>query len=294
MENIYYDVLAYKIEKDIEFIKTKKSYHSKFFSEEEREAFAKFIANKSDVFNGKTISLLRLEEFPEKITIDLGESDFFELLITNIFYLKRDEVLRRAKENADVENLIKRMDEEIQKLKKEDSFEGIINSKVLSNAIAVSILVQDRNSDLLFVERTNNLAIGAGLLSVSATGALDGIDLHSMNPIVNCAKRELKEELNINTSNIHLDSIVLAKNKLQPICILNAKIDKSFNEIVEEITSAEDYRHEVNQLYCVPKRFVKKFIKERNMTDAARYHIDKCIEGVVQEEFDDRKMFKLT
>ena len=265
------DIYVYTFNKDIEFDILNISHYSSIVSSCERELLATFIADKCGVFNGSTVSLINIDSLLHKDILNLAESDFYELLITNILFMNKDAILNRAKENDNqiIMNLINRMDKQFIKLKEFDT----INSKIMSNSIAISILLEDIDGELLLVERANNMVIGSGLLSTTATGALDKTDLFSLNPIFHCAQRELQEELNIRATDMIIDSIVIAKNKLQPIFIVYGKYDRTFRDSISNIVKAKDYQAEVNKLIIISKKLVSNFIKDKQMTGATRFQI---------------------
>jgi len=153
------------------------------------------------------------------------------------------------------------------------SFSSVLSNSSLANAMAVSVLVQDINGNYGLVRRTSNLAIGSRLLSVTSTGSLDDSDFHSDNPVIACATRELREELNITCTELILSGIAISKKKLQPILMVNGKINCTWEAIMNTITTAEDYNAEVQEFIAVPHSAVAEFIANENLTDAGRYHI---------------------
>ena len=204
----------------------------------------------------------------DNIILELSLVNFFDFLSSNMINMNIDILKERN------ERLISKIAVGI-KFQDINNYRDVITNKHLANIVAVSVLVRDKEGKYGFVQRSNTVAIGSNLMSVTCTGSLDADDFKSDNPIINCVKRELHEELNIIPDVIKIDSIVISKTKLQPIVVVDCYIDDTFNNCINKIKSAADYNLEITKFYAVPQDKLNQFIINEKLTDAAKYQITK-------------------
>lgn len=102
-------------------------------------------------------------------------------------------------------------------------------------ALAVSVLIEDAERNLLLVERTTHVALGVGFIGTSATGALEPHDflqpygnLADFDPFRHCAIHEVKEELNLDlaSSLIRTRGLFIGASKRQPVVLVDILFNK--------------------------------------------------------------------
>ena len=244
---------------ECEFIKNESTYKSYFSVDEIAYLQKKYYP---DAFNSKSVRLEKIEQVSlNKVRIEFSESDFFSLLFSNILYREpyKEETI---------------LEDKIIKYKSQEVCDtNVLSKKYFANNLAVSILIQDLKNNYLLVKRTNKLAIGASLLSVSVTGGVDIEDLNSNNPIQTAAKREVFEELGLELmdSEFFLKGIFIGPQKLQPIAICYAKLNQSFDEI--KSLHGKDSKFEIDTHIFASNEELESFLS-RNMTEASRFQIE--------------------
>ena len=118
----------------------------------------------------------------------------------------------------------------------------------------------------------------------TASGSVDPGDLTDIpqdgkagiDPFCACAARELAEEtkLGIPDANFHFRGLVVGKNKLQPIAIVDALYPRAFPEQFKLFDPSDgDPDAEVAKLVAVPKTSLSKMPDKYEMTEASAYHI---------------------
>jgi len=243
MNNVYIK----KIDKPYRFTRNTKSDFKLNLSDVTKEGIVNYsVKNVSNLYNGKAVRLDKIIENDEYYDFFISEISYFDSLTSNILYQKYWNKLPEFNSN-EIELKINNIIECI----KNDGiydFNSVINNKYLANSIAVSILVEDINNNYGMVYRNNNLAIGAGLLSVTVTGSLDDKDFNCVDPVLSCIERELNEELGIKVYDCTLEYIAISKTKLQPIFIINAKLKDSWENVKKNFSSAIDYTKEIGSL----------------------------------------------
>jgi len=134
-------------------------------------------------------------------------------------------------------------------------------------------LIKDDLGKYGLVSRNQKVAIGKGLMSVTITGAVDGDDYKTADPILSCAKREAKEELGIVISDVKVRSIVISSKKLQPIFIVDAVINDTWEKVLTTLSYLTEFTNENESFHIVSEKELMLIAKDYPMTDAARYHI---------------------
>ncbi len=212
--------------------------------------------------------------------------DFYDFLSTTMVYKQKDRLITYCEDHSKFpeKELIEKYCHSINEIEIDTSFEEIIDQNNVSNMIAISILVEDRDGDVGVIHRSENVAVSSGMFSVTATGALDEQDYMEEDPFTTCAKRELKEELNIRVDSIQFDEFVMSKQKLQPIALFSLKLKQSWKDLLPSIKMAEDFKNETQEIYAVPVSMLSQFLATESFTEAATYQIHKKIVGEGFEE----------
>lgn len=163
------------------------------------------------------------------------------------------------------------------KIGKQPNFQKVLSVNELANIATVSILIEDTNGDIALVKRTNRVAISSGHFSVSAAGTPTNTDYNTENPFLECAKREIKEELGIEDISLEFKELIISKQKMQPVFLYNGKLNDTWNNYYKKIILANDFSFETENLYIVPFNSIMYFIKRTIMTDASSYQLWKYV-----------------
>lgn len=251
---------------------------SVFTSEEKDKIIGYWAKYKSGrYFNSVNISVEDITDRGNASEVVLSKTDFYSLLISNIIRTQEIAFVEYLQEVIEHEEayLIKKMQNYYASIPKVNNLHDLLVSGNMANALAISVLVRDKYDNIMLVKRTNNVAIGKNLYSVTATGAIDLNDWEAPNPIVNCAIRELHEELGlcVKVEQIKIKSIVAGCNKMQPIAILDAYVDFNLKDIDCSENSAEDFELEIEKVYVVHRNDINMILEECNFTEAAEYHL---------------------
>lgn len=270
-------VIIFPIKPNFKVIKNEKTLFNSLFSDIERDQLIQLYSEKNNAkpFNGKSIRLDHIKNFDNSTIIEISEIEFFDFLSTTMIYNQKDSFIDYCdKHNKKKEKtLIEKICHVVDRIKDDPSFEEIIGVNELSNILAVSILIEDKNGEVGLLHRSKNVAVSSGIFSVTATGSLDEQDYDKENPFISCAMRELEEELNIHPDTIVLDEIVMSKHKLQPIALFQLKLEQSWKELVPTIKAARDFNQETQEIYSVPISALSQFLYAETFTDAAAYQI---------------------
>lgn len=260
----------------------KKQPHGNFKSyllENEKIEIIEFMLKKgSHLFNGEVTRLDRFIEYRDCIDIYISPLTYFDSLVTNMLYHKYFEKVLELGDTKE-ERIIKSSICRIAEAGVFD-FESIIDNENLANTIAVSCLIADASGRYGLVSRNQKVAIGKGLMGVTVTGAVDGIDYVTDDPILSCVKREAKEELGVMISDAKVRSIVISSKKLQPIFIVDAFINDTWENILRAIPNSTDFSSENENFHIVPPKKLMLFAQSYPMTDAARYHLIHCNKNI--------------
>lgn len=210
-----------------------------------------------NLFNGACI---RLDSIVNGCAY-LSPVTFYDFLCCNIVGFHNKDIIAWPKLNN-----------HIAKYGQLDSFEKVLTVKELPNIIGVSTLLHDVNNEYLLVERNTKVSVGSGLFACTSSGSLDLDDMNSVNPIIGCGARELREELNLQV-NLQLEGICMPIQKMQPIALLTGKVDYPWTQLLSYIVKAEDFKKENSRILLVPKCDLLKMISLYSFTDAASFHI---------------------
>lgn len=272
-------VYKYDITKEIVY-KTVDSSLKMPISKMERDMIVEvFSAYKKVVyFNTRVARLESIETQSDEVEIKLSLIDFFDFLVINIISFQLEDFIRYLKSEDIYDNLhdiINRLNRYCEVMRQVSDFETLVYKGISSNALAISVLLTDKNGNYLLTQRGGKVGISEKFHSVSATGTVDEIDYHSIEPLKNCVIRELHEELNIDihSENLQICSIVAGKNKLQPIVIVNGKVERGFDELWNKMKEAEDFTYEVDKLCIVNRELLETILTRKKFTEAVEYHL---------------------
>lgn len=275
------NVFVKKISKPCQFVRWQPSGFNLDLSEIEKEEIIHYsVKNVDNLYNGVVVRLNNIMEKKDVFIFSISKLHYFDSLSSNMLYHKYANKIQQLQNNNTMENKISTI---LMQIENEGigSFEEVLNNHKLANTMAVSVLVKDRDGKYALVLRTKNLAVGAGMLSVTVTGALNQNDYNCDNPVLACAKRELREELGIlHTICSKIEYIVISKSKLQPIFIINAEIADKWEDIICNFKNAKDYKNEVEEVLIVSLEDMKKLMQKYNMTDATFFHFQDVISRV--------------
>ena len=248
----------------------------KVLSDEEQKILLDFEC-KANLFNGTVIRLDKLT----RNTATLSRVRFFDFMTTNLVVKpasKRKMPFYKAlylnffdKRNKEFHSLEGKVKSAVLPYRKK-SFDDVLAINELANIVTVSVLLEDREGNVLLVKRGSNVAVSSGMFATSCTGSLSDEDLETDNPFISCAERELKEELNLQCD-LSIEQVVISKQKLQPAVLLTGKIDRSFQSVYGTMSSAQDFNVENQTLYSVPKTQLAGIVKHYQFTDVAAYQL---------------------
>ena len=231
----------------------------------------RYLINKyfNNSFNSQSVRLenIEIDKNSELVILNLSETDFFSLLTSNIIYRK------------DIKDDDENIKEKLQQFKNQDVNDlTVLNNNNFSNNLAVSVMIEDINSQKLLVKRTSKVAIGTSLISVSATGGVDFDTISNPNPISTTVKKEIKEELglNIEEKQVVLEGIFIGQYKLQPVVICSVKLNNSFKDLK---LYGEDTKFEIDEIHIVTNHELHNYL-ECPMSEAARFQIKKILKLV--------------
>lgn len=229
--------------------------------------------------NEKGVRLDYCRRSEQTTQIGLSEVFFYDFLLSN-FTLFNIEKLQRVATKSQMKLLI-RLKDRFNSDGRPTDVDSILNRDYLANTLAVSLLIGDSQGRFLLTKRNGSVGISNGFASVSVTGAIDARDYEANNPFVACCQRELREELNyaIEDSAIKPFMIVCGEKKLQPIVLVNAKVD-DIAEIVQSIANYRDFSIENSGLFICDKMELENLLMDERtqITEAARTHLKSIFE----------------
>lgn len=230
------------------------------------------------LFNAETVCINAISRNEQKDPeIHICKGDFYSFVLSNLIALDTGgftAFLMRSPQWSYLLDTVQKMQETAHG-RTFRSLKEMVNSRYFTNTLAVSMLLTDDDGYALLTQRTSSTILSQDFFGVTATGSVDGGDYASDNPILTCAKRELKEELNIDLPEemFELKAIVCGKQKLQPIALVNANVTGSLNVLLRDSASARDYHKEISHTIPMSRIAAEQFAEDAKMTEAARYHI---------------------
>lgn len=238
--------------------------------------YAKFL--EIDLHNGTSVNLVEIT-VRDRVEIQFSSIEFFDVFAFNSFrslnyefvdYLKRNSGSSEVKQYRNMVNYYSLLTEEF------NSIGSFLQNMEIPKPVAISVMVRTVDNKYIVTKRPMHLAIGAGLASVSSTGALEVEDFRSSNPFFNCASRELFEELGIEVSheNMNILGIAIGENKMQPVVVIDAMASIASGDVFNNLKNATDYKLEISNLYVLNREELKVFLLSNKFTEVGRFHID--------------------
>lgn len=271
-------------------------------------------------FNGETICIDRI--LPGEHKIELTRGSFFDLILCNVIgkkCAKNPESLRPLLANDSAfantletiaENYLRAKGKAMASVSSPSdassvneyppsviptsfSFEKLINSNLLPNALSVSVLLHDAEEHFLISTRSQSVALGKGLISVTCTGAVERQDLFPcpsapelQATLRSCAARELAEETGIHLERSAFESTHLfaGAEKLQPVAIVNARCDTSFDSpAFRKALREKTDPSEIMRFEAVHARELETISSsaKANMTEASHFHFEQACKNTM-------------
>jgi len=272
-----------KINKIKEYIKQETKFVSLFSDADKNKLIEIYYrSNKNkNIFNGISVRLDKATLDDQEATLEISKINYFDLIVSNILCFNLKRWLDNCLNEEEIYFCNNKINEIKDKVKIHKKFEDIINNEYISNIMAVSVLIEDKNGKIGITKRSSSLNISSGLVSTTATGSVDGEDFNANDPLTNCVKKEVLEELGIKVEEIELKGISISKTKLQPIVLFDARINESWEDIIDKIKMAKDYKNEVEDFLSISISDIPELLNNNELSDATRYHIYlKYIENV--------------
>ena len=227
-----------------------------------------------DFTNEIAVRLDNLEEHDGNTIISISKVGFYDFLLTNFLALNKDRVIENV--NGEEKQIAYKLYNIMNQEPEFNSVKSIVGSSYLSNILAVSCLMFDRERALI-TKRNGKVGISNDFISVSVTGSVDSTDFDANDPIKNACVREAFEELNFNieTDQLTVDRIVCGEKKTQPIAIVNCCV-KNVERIVDSLTNHKGFLDENKGYQLCSKDELKKLVNDGyvSLTEAARRHIE--------------------
>lgn len=234
---------------------------------------------KGNLHNGYCV---RLEDMYNDI-LNISLITFYDFVITTAIRLDFNSFYNYLKDIKDEKALkiVHKLYDYFKSLKI-NSFKDVIKQNNLANVLAISLMVKCSDDRYLIVQRNNKNILGNGIYSVSVTGAVDGLDFESSNPIISCAWRELYEELGlmVDENDFTIKELAMGKMKKQPTAIVNVSTLLDSKSIITQSKYAKDFNKELSNIVALNKEelFLLLVNKDVNLTEVARHHINSIIE----------------
>ena len=209
------------------------------------------------------------------VALRMSEIRFFDFVSSNLILCNMDRALDEAisAERDALETLVY----EHGHAGIPTSVKDILSRHYLSNALAVSCLITDKDGCCLLTRRNSRTGIGNGFLSVSVTGSMEPSDLTSEDPLVTCCARECAEELafGISPKSTKVSGIVCGVTKLQPVAIVTVLVD-SIKTVIDGIECATDFSDENDGYIVCGRDELRMLLDDENMlmTEVGRAHLE--------------------
>ena len=165
----------------------------------------------------------------------------------------------------------------------EYDFDTAINKTSIYNHIGVSVLIRDKNDKVLLTKRSTRTGISDGYYSTSATGGIELCDVEKENPIIQCAAKELDEELNliVESSCLRMNCIALDSKRVQLIAIVDCIIDSEAQSLIDHAKEGKDFEYEVDEIFAVDRAFVAGLMNSNtSITNCSRYILGKYVKEI--------------
>ena len=231
------------------------------------------------VHNGATLNLTNVRVQSDTLSLTVSVLDFFDFLMFTIFRKPQQAIATQLIQHgySDLAKTCMGLPAYYRALTNPiTSLSQLVHEPELPTPLAVSVVVHTTDDFYLLVRRPMATAIGAGYMSVSATGGLEPKDLRSSNPITTCAARELWEELGITVppEQMSLQFLAAGTTKLQPAILLQAAVPYSAQAIIRTAQQAIDYNQEVAELIPVNKKLLQPMLQQYTFTELGKFHLE--------------------
>lgn len=103
------------------------------------------------------------------------------------------------------------------------------------------------------------------------------------NPIIECAVKEFKEELNliVKHSSLKLNCIVLDSKRVQLIVIVDCIIDSEAQSLIDHAKEGKDFEYEVDEIFVADRAFVTGLMNSNtSITNCSRYILSKYVKEI--------------
>jgi len=231
------------------------------------------------VHNGATLNLTNVRVQSDTLSLTVSVLDFFDFLMFTIFRKPQQAIATQLIQHgySDLAKTCMGLPAYYRALTNPiTSLSQLVHEPELPTPLAVSVVVHTTDDFYLLVRRPMATAIGAGYMSVSATGGLEPKDLRSSNPITTCAARELWEELGITVppEQMSLQFLAAGTTKLQPAILLQAAVPYSAQAIIRTAQQAIDYNQEVAEIIPVNKKLLQPMLQQYTFTELGKFHLE--------------------
>lgn len=265
--------------KNISYIKNEYIYASKFKEEEKQRIIELWNAYQEvSTFNSICVAVESMKILKGEVILELGFTDFYNLLICNIIRQDFEEFKSFVIKNK-IDKDTKLIDElglYYSSFKSHyENLQDLINNGKMPNALAISVLLKDIYGNILLVKRSNKVGIGKDLYCVSVTGTVDENDFCSEDPILNCVEREIYEELGLplDTKNIRIKAIVASAEKLQPTVIVNILVSFDLRILKQKQIMADDFSFENENIFILKKEQIENMLSTEKFSEISKYHL---------------------
>lgn len=276
-------VLTKKFNKPIEWKYDKIPLTYTISIEERNEIVSCYSDYKHKSFqNGSRPVIVSIIENVDKFIFKYTESDYFWYLTLNIIVCDDEfgDYIRKDCLHL-VSTYLKLM--VYRPLICEYDFDTAINKTSICNHIGVSVLIRDKNDKVILTKRSTRTGISDGYYSTSATGGIELCDVEKENPIIECAVKELEEELNliVKHSNLKLNCIVLDSKRVQLIAIVDCIIDSEAQSLIDHAKEGKDFEYEVDEIFVADRVFVTGLMNSNtSITNCSRYILSKYVKEI--------------
>lgn len=264
---------------EYECIHNEKSNFKSIFNDEEKTILIELVKRvfNREFTNEKSVRLDAIE-VKDKMKIKVSLSEFYDFLSSNFIVLNLDKLMDYSNE---VEKELLLRFKKILDNNKIKCFDDIYNADFLSNIIAVSCVIIDKNGHFFLTRRNNNVGIANGYLSVSVTGSVDGEDYNKNDPFIACCSREIREELGFiidECCDVKFKKFVCGEKKLQPIALIDVIVD-DIQKVINTLKSCEGFNEENSKYFICDRDEVKALISndQYNITEAGLAHLESLL-----------------
>lgn len=235
--------------KKLKFRLVRSTFERVFTKMEEASLLEQYYKGKH-LFNGTCFRLERVVEESGMVVLEVSETDFYSLLVTNLLY--RELLVLQARSVTEY---------------------TVLDDKCFSNNLAISVVLEDTENRVLLAKRSTEVAIGGKIYATSVTGSFDYTDTvdDGFRVLFDLVRKEVFEEtgIGITENELEVQGLFIGKEKLQPVLLCKVRLGASFD--VSSL-GGMDADLEVNRFDIVSKDRLRSYL-EMPMTEVARYHL---------------------